>query len=137
MVESGDSGRASEESPYDELLDVADRHARAWVSSIRERRIPPSLGTDEIKDRLGHDLPETGVAPTGVLDLLAEASEPGLMAMGSPRFFGWVIGGAQPVALAADWLVSTWDQNTPLRTVTPGVVAAEEGSPGTVTGRPL
>jgi len=126
MVESGDPGRTPEPSPYDELLDVADRHARAWVSSIRERPIPPRMGTDEIKDRLGRDVPETGQAAAGVLDLLAEASEPGLMAMGSPRFYGWVIGGTQPVALAADWMVSAWDQNSGLRVITPAMAAVEE-----------
>jgi len=136
MVEPGDSGRIAEPSlaasspaepsPYDEVLDVAERHARAWVSGIRERPIPPRLGTDEVKERLGRDLPESGEPATEVLDLLAEASEPGLMAMGSPRFYGWVIGGTQPVALAADWIVSAWDQNTGLRVVTPAVVAVEE-----------
>ena len=151
MVEPGDSGRIAEParaepslaepslaerslaepslaepSPYDDVLDVAERHARAWVSGIRERPIPPRLGTDEVKERLGRELPESGEPATEVLDLLAEASEPGLMAMGSPRFYGWVIGGTQPVALAADWIVSAWDQNTGLRVVTPAVVAVEE-----------
>lgn len=127
MVEPSDDRRVPESSsPYDEVLDVAERHARAWVSGIRERPIPPRLGADEVKDRLGRRLPEIGEPPADVIDLLADASEPGLMGMGSPRFFGWVIGGTQPVALAADWLVSAWDQNTGLRTVTPAVVAAEE-----------
>jgi glutamate/tyrosine decarboxylase-like PLP-dependent enzyme len=50
------------------------------------------------------------------------------MAMGSGRFYGWVIGGTLPAALAADWMVSAWDQNTGLRFATPGVVAAEEAA---------
>jgi glutamate/tyrosine decarboxylase-like PLP-dependent enzyme len=61
-----------------------------------------------------------------VVDRLAAAVEPGLMAIGSPRFFGWVMGGTLPAALAADWLVSAWDQNAGMRAATPGVVAAEE-----------
>ncbi len=54
-----------------------------------------------------------------MVDLLAAVAEPGLMAMPSGRFFGWVIGGTLPAALAADWLVSAWDQNTGLRYATP------------------
>ncbi len=60
--------------------------------------------------------------------MLAAAAEPGLMAMPSGRFFGWVIGGTLPAALAADWLVSAWDQNAGLRFASPGVVAAEEAA---------
>ncbi len=141
MVESSDRPRAanrhakpdrppSEAPPasdsYDAVLDVADRHARAWLSGIRERPIPPRLGPEEIKDRLGRALPESGEPATEVIERLAVGAEPGLIAIGSPRFYGWVIGGTQPVALAADWLVSTWDQNTALCTISPGAVAVEE-----------
>jgi glutamate/tyrosine decarboxylase-like PLP-dependent enzyme len=111
---------------YDAVLDVAERHAKAWLSGIRERPIPPRLGADAIKDRLGRGLPDDGEPATDVIERLAEGAEPGMLAIGSPRFYGWVMGGTQPVALAADWLVSTWDQNTALRTVTPGAVAVEE-----------
>ena len=40
------------------------------------------------------------------LDALAELAEPGPAGTPSPRFFGFVIGGTYPVAIAADWLTS-------------------------------
>ena len=61
-----------------------------------------------------------------VVDLLAAACEPGLTAMPSGRFFGFVIGGTHPAALAADWLVSAWDQNSGLRRLTPAHSAVED-----------
>ena len=54
------------------------------------------------------------------------AVEPGLMANASGRFFGWVMGASLPTAVAADWLVSAWDQNAGMRDATPGVVGVEE-----------
>ena len=66
------------------------------------------------------DLPDEPTAAADVVDLLAGAVEPGLVAMPSGRFFGFVIGGSHPAALAADWLVGAWDQNAVLRQVTPG-----------------
>lgn len=113
-------------APYDEVLALADRYARDWLDSVRERPIPPRAGIEAVIDALGRDLPEHGEPAADVITRLAEGVEPGLIAIGSPRFFGWVMGGTQPVALAADWLVSAWDQNSTLRTVTPGVVAVEE-----------
>lgn len=113
--------------PHDPaLLDLARRHAAGWLEALPERPIPPRATADEIADALGRELPDRGEPASEVIERLVEGIEPGLMAMGSPRFFGWVIGGTQPVALAADWLVSTWDQNNGLRTVTPGTVAVEE-----------
>ncbi|WP_022893414.1 pyridoxal phosphate-dependent decarboxylase family protein [Agromyces subbeticus] len=111
---------------YGEVIDAAGRHARAWLSGVGERPIPPHATPDEIKDRLGRVLPDGGEPDLEVITRLAETVEPGLIAIGSPRFYGWVIGGTQPVALGADWLVSAWDQNAGLRTITPGAIAVEE-----------
>ena len=104
---------------YDEVLDAANAHARAWLSGVSGRAVPPMIGSQEVADRLGRTLPDDGEPGAEVIERLVAAVEPGLIATGSPRFYGWVIGGTQPVALAADWLVSTWDQNAALRTITP------------------
>jgi glutamate/tyrosine decarboxylase-like PLP-dependent enzyme len=48
------------------------------------------------------------------------------MAMSGPRFFGFVIGGSLPVAVAADWLTSSWDQNAGLYAPTPAAAVVEE-----------
>ncbi|MDQ0575009.1 pyridoxal phosphate-dependent decarboxylase family protein [Agromyces albus] len=117
---------AAGDGRYDAVLDAANDHARAWLSSVFERKIPASATIEDLKDALGRALPDGGEDPVSVISRLAVNAEPGLMAIGSPRFFGWVMGGTQPVALAADWLAGAWDQNAGLRFNTPGVVAAEE-----------
>ena len=42
------------------------------------------------------------------------------------RFFGFVLGGSLPVALAANWLAGAWDQNTGLFTPTPATSQLEQ-----------
>jgi glutamate/tyrosine decarboxylase-like PLP-dependent enzyme len=110
----------------DKALDRAHAHAAAWLGSLDHRPVPARADADAVTEALGGDLPEGPTAAPDVVDLLAGAVEPGLVAMPSGRFFGFVIGGSHPAALAADWLVGAWDQNAVLRQVTPGVAAAEE-----------
>ena len=111
---------------YEEVLKVAARHSQEWLNSIPSRGVNPEKNADEIKTDLGSILPEGATDPSFVVERLAEAGEAGLMAMGSGRFFGWVIGGTLPAALGADWLVSAWDQNSASRFATPATVAVEE-----------
>ena len=113
---------------YDAVLDRAAAHARAWLSDVPTRTVPPKSSCDDIVEALGGDLPEGPTDPAEVIDLLAQRIEPGLMAMPSGRFFGWVIGGTLPAALGADWLVSAWDQNTGMRFATPGTTGTEEAA---------
>lgn len=42
------------------------------------------------------------------------------------RFFGWIIGGTLPAALAADWLTSVWDQNAAIHACGPAEAVIEE-----------
>ena len=111
---------------FDEPLSRAVEHARAWLQSVPERRVAPESSIDQVLRSLVAELPLHGTDAAIVVDELARVVEPGLMSMGSGRFFGWVIGGTMPAAMAADWLVSAWDQNAGLRFATPGVVAVEE-----------
>ena len=112
--------------PLDQALTRAHEHARRWLASLGERPVSPRADADAVAAALGRNLPDGPTPATDVVDLLATACEPGLTAMPSGRFFGFVIGGSQPAALAADWLVGAWDQNAVMRKVTPAVTAVEE-----------
>jgi glutamate/tyrosine decarboxylase-like PLP-dependent enzyme len=111
---------------FDRALDRAHEHALSWLKSLGEREVPARATVDEVADALGRELPDEPTDPTEVVDLMVSACEPGLTAMPGGRFFGFVIGGSHPAALAADWLVGTWDQNTGMRQVTPAAAALEE-----------
>ncbi|MGH3332531.1 MAG: pyridoxal phosphate-dependent decarboxylase family protein [Nocardioidaceae bacterium] len=107
-------------------LDRAHQHALDWLSSLADRPVPPQASIEQVTEALGTALPEGPTEPAEVVDLLAEVCDPGLTAMPSGRFFGFVIGGTHPAALAADWLVSAWDQNSGLRRLTPAHSAVED-----------
>ncbi len=91
---------------FDAALGVAASAARRWLDGVAERPISPRAGIEEVKDALGRELEDEGEDAARVVAQLATAVEPGLMGMPSQRFFGWVIGGAQPASLGADWLVT-------------------------------
>ncbi|MFF7177952.1 pyridoxal-dependent decarboxylase [Streptomyces sp. NPDC008121] len=107
-------------------LRQAHAHAVRWLAGLSDRPVPARASVDEIVRALGPALPDRPTPPADVVDLLATACEPGLTAFPSGRFYGFVVGGGEPAALAADWLVSAWDQNCVMRAVTPAYAAAEE-----------
>jgi len=107
-------------------LPVAVEHARRWLESLEDRPVPPQAQVEELVERLGTALPDEPQDPAAVVEHLATALEPGLTAMPSGRFYGMVIGGSHPAALAADWLTSAWDQNAGLARLTPAATATEQ-----------
>ncbi|MBP2411453.1 glutamate/tyrosine decarboxylase-like PLP-dependent enzyme [Arthrobacter stackebrandtii] len=119
-------GSKDQAAEYRAALDAAHAHASDWLASLPTRPVGPRLGADELLARFSMPLQEQSLDPAAVVDELARLAEPGLMAMPSGRFFGWVIGGTLPAAMAADWLVGAWDQNAAMRYATPATAAAEQ-----------
>ena len=96
------------------LLDETAGYAADFLEGIPERPVTWSADVDELRAGLGGPLPDSPTDPREVIAHLASAADPGLVAIPSGRYFGFVIGGAVPAAVAADWLSSAWDQNAGL-----------------------
>lgn len=101
MSEDHASGRA--------LLTEAARRAIRYFESVSERRVSPSPDALNDLSRLDGPLPEHGEDPLRTIQLLDEIGSPATVATTGGRFFGFVIGGALPVSIAAHWLSDTWD----------------------------
>jgi len=108
------------------LLDRTARIAREWLDGVGNRRVFPEEGVDVLRAGFPRDLPQDGEDPTRVIEDLARAATPGLVATPGPRYFGFVIGGSLPATVAADWLTSAWDQNAGLYVSSPSSSIIEE-----------
>lgn len=108
------------------VLDVAAAHAARYLETLSSRPIAANASIKELRSRLFRPLPESAMDPKGVIDELVRDTEGGLMGSSSGRFFGWVIGGTLPTALAADWLTSAWDQNAASNLTAPAEAVVEE-----------
>jgi glutamate/tyrosine decarboxylase-like PLP-dependent enzyme len=107
-------------------LSVAARHAHEFLNGLDDRPVAARVDAAGVRDALGGPLPEHGEDVDAVIGALAAGADPGLVGTAGPRHFGFVIGGALPAALAADWLVSAWDQNAAFHALSPAAAAIEE-----------
>jgi glutamate/tyrosine decarboxylase-like PLP-dependent enzyme len=110
---------------YD-CLDDAARLARRYLDGLGIRPVTAAAGLGELRAVLARPLTDEGEDPSSIVESLAHDVDPGLVASGGPRYFGFVIGGAVPAAVAADWLVSAWDQNGGGFVAAPALSVVEE-----------
>jgi glutamate/tyrosine decarboxylase-like PLP-dependent enzyme len=109
-----------------DLLRRTAELAADYIDSLGERPVFPDVTPEQLRKAIGGPLPDGPIPAEQVIDELAAGAEPGLVAMGSGRYFGFVIGGALPAALAADWLTSAWDQNAGLYVGGPSASVVEQ-----------
>ena len=109
-----------------ELFRQVAEYAGDFAETLETRPVRAEADAAELTAALGGPLPEEPVDPRAVLAALVEAVEPGLVATASGRYFGFVIGGAVPAAVAADMLTSVWDQNAGLYAGGPAAAVVEE-----------
>jgi glutamate/tyrosine decarboxylase-like PLP-dependent enzyme len=112
------------------LLELTAGRASDFLESLDERPVFPDVTVEELRARLGGPLPDEPSDPVEVVEALARDAEPGVVAIPGGRYFGFVIGGAVPAALAADWLASAWDQNAGLYAAGPSASVVEEVAGG-------
>jgi len=109
-----------------DLLGLTAALAADFYDSLPDRRVFPSATADELRAAFVRQLPEGPTDPRVVVSELNAAADPGLVAEPSGRYFGFVIGGSLPGALAADWLATAWDQNAGLYVGGPAASVVEE-----------
>lgn len=108
------------------VLDIAAAHAAGFLDGLSSRPVAATATVGELRRRLAKPLPESGTPAEDVLNELVRDVEGGILGSTGGRFFGWVIGGVLPVALGADWLTSTWDQNAASNLTAPAEAVVED-----------
>ena len=107
------------------ILERVLHEATAFLDGLPDRRVAARTDVDGVAAALRRPLPDEGAESLEVIEELIAGAEPGVLAIPSGRFFGWVMGGVLPATLAADWLTSTWDQNAGLLATSPAAAGAE------------
>ncbi len=107
-------------------LDSAYARSISHLEHLDDTSVAATSDADALRARIARSLPDEGLPADEVIDELVRAVEGGLIGSAGGRFFGWVIGGVLPAALAADWLTSAWQQNAALYATSPAAAVVEE-----------
>jgi glutamate/tyrosine decarboxylase-like PLP-dependent enzyme len=113
-------------SAFRKPLEAAFEHALAHLTHLDQSAVGASVDLPTLRARLNKPLKDTGIPSEQVIAELVNDVEGGLIGSTGGRFYGWVIGGSVPSALAADWLTSAWDQNAGHHAPAPAAAVVEE-----------
>jgi glutamate/tyrosine decarboxylase-like PLP-dependent enzyme len=105
-----------------DLLHLTADYAADFLEGLDVRPVRAQGAVDGLRGPLPHG----GMEPEAVIAALVEAADPGIVASAGGRYFGFVVGGGLPAALAADWLATAWDQNAAMHVMSPAAAAVEE-----------
>jgi glutamate/tyrosine decarboxylase-like PLP-dependent enzyme len=111
---------------FQNSLEAAFQSARTYIENLDSTPVGATADLPTLRKQLSKSLTNEGMPPEKVIQELARDAQAGLIGTGSGRFFGWVIGGSVPAALAADVLTSVWDQNSTLYATCPASAVVEE-----------
>src|ERR1700757_2707924 len=117
---------ANQNTYFSRTLAAAHEHALTYLEALDETPVAGRTDLGTLRSRLNKRLADEPIAADQVLDELVRDVDGGINGSAGGRFFGWVIGGSLPAALAADWLTSTWDQNAGLYACAPAAAVVEE-----------
>ena len=119
-----------EDNNFRPALTLALSHAVNHLSpegpTQANRSVSATATLFDLRQRLDIPLNQAGIDAGMVVNELVAGVEGGITDSAGGRFFGWVIGGSLPAALAADWLTSAWDQNAGLYACSPAASVVEE-----------
>src|SRR5439155_27312050 len=111
---------------FRKTLDSAFTRAVTHLENLDQSSVAATVDLGTLRARINKPLARAGVSPEQVISDLAEDVAGGLLGSAGGRFYGWVIGGALPAAIGADWLTSVWQQNSALYACSPAAAVVEE-----------
>jgi glutamate/tyrosine decarboxylase-like PLP-dependent enzyme len=113
-------------SPFQLALEHALTHSLRHLENLGQSPVAATASLQTLRERLARSLNSEGLPAEQVIDELVVDTQGGIVGNAGGRFFGWVIGGSLPAALAADWLTSAWDQNAASYACGPAAAVIEE-----------
>lgn len=97
-----------------------------YLTEVDSLPIGVSKSKKELIDKIDSVLPFEGEDFSTSLEKLSSGVKSGLIGNRNPRYFGFVLAGTTPAALAADWLTSLWNQNGQVYNSSPAASIIEE-----------